>query len=58
MGTEATVGSAVEMVVNARAPGCHGEPLADASRTIEEWQTERRLDASVRVAGRPVGWRR
>jgi hypothetical protein len=45
-------------VVHARAPGCHGEPLADALRAIEEWQAERRLDASVRVAGRPVGSRR
>jgi hypothetical protein len=45
-------------VVHDRAPGCHGEPLADALRTIEEWQAERRLDASVRVASRPVGRRR
>jgi hypothetical protein len=44
-------------VVHARAPGCHGEPLADALRAIEEWQGERRVDASVRVADRPVGWR-
>ena len=42
-------------VVHARAPGRHGEPLADALRAIEEWQAERRLDGSVRVAGRPVG---
>ena len=35
--------------------GSHGEPLADALRAIEEWQAERRLDGSVRVAGRPVG---
>ena len=45
-------------VVHARTPGCHGEPLADALRAIEEWQAERRLGASVRVAGRPVGRRR
>jgi hypothetical protein len=45
-------------VVHARAPGCHGEPLADALRALEEWQAERRMDASVRIAGRPVGWRR
>jgi hypothetical protein len=45
-------------VVHARAPGCHGEPLADTLRTIEEWQAERRTDASVRVAGRPYGCRR
>jgi hypothetical protein len=50
--------TAERWVVHARAPGCHGEPLADALRAIEEWQAERRLDASVRVAGRPVGWRR
>jgi hypothetical protein len=45
-------------VVHARAPGCHGEPLAEALRAIEEWQAERRVDASVRVASRPVGRRR
>jgi hypothetical protein len=45
-------------VVHARAPGCHGEPLADALRAIEEWQSEGRMDAPVRVAGRPGGWRR
>jgi hypothetical protein len=44
-------------VVHARAPGCHGEPLADALRAIEEWQAERRRDASVRVPSRPVGRR-
>ena len=42
-------------VVHARAPGCHGEPLADALRAIDEWQGERRLDALIRVAGRPYG---
>jgi hypothetical protein len=50
--------TAERWVVHARAPGCHGEPLADALRAIEDWQTERRMDARVRVAGRPVGWRR
>jgi hypothetical protein len=45
-------------VVHARAPGCHGESLADALRAIREWRAERRLDASVRVAGRPVECRR
>ena len=45
-------------VVHARAPGTHGEPLADALRAIEEWQAERRLDAPVRVAGRPTESRR
>lgn len=45
-------------VVHARAPGCHGEPLADALRAIDEWQGERRLDALIRVAGRPHGSRR
>ena len=45
-------------VVHARAPGCHGEPLADALSAIADWQAERRLDASVRVARRSVGRRR
>jgi hypothetical protein len=45
-------------VVHARAPGSHGEQLAGALRAIAEWQAERRLDASVRVAGRPSGARR
>lgn len=40
-------------VVHARAPGRHGEPLADALRAIEEWRAERRIEAPVRVAGRP-----
>jgi hypothetical protein len=44
-------------VVHARAPGCNGEPLAEGLRAIEEWQAERRLDASVRVARRLYGWR-
>jgi hypothetical protein len=48
----------VRWVVHARAPGCHGEPLAEALRAIEAWQAERRMEASVRIAGRPVGWRR
>lgn len=39
-------------VVHARAPGCHGEPLADAVQAIEEWQAERRMAVSVRIAGR------
>ena len=47
--------TAQRWVVHARVPGSHGEPLADALRAIEEWQAERRLDGSVRVAGRPVG---
>ena len=37
-------------VVHARAPGCHGEPIADALRTIEKWRLERDMDAPVRVA--------
>jgi hypothetical protein len=41
-------------VVHARAPGCGGEPLEGALRAIEGWRAERRVDASVRVAGRPV----
>jgi len=36
-------------VVHARAPGCHGEPLADAVRAIEEWSAERGLEAMLRV---------
>jgi hypothetical protein len=50
--------TAERWLVHARAPGSHGEPLADALSAIAEWQAERRLDASVRVAGRPVGSRR
>lgn len=42
-------------VVHARAPGCHGEPLADALRAIEHWRAERRIEAPVRLAGRPDG---
>ena len=49
--------TAQRWVVHARVPGSHGEPLADALRAIEEWQAERRLDASVRVAARPIGRR-
>jgi hypothetical protein len=45
-------------VVPARAPGCHGEPLADALLAIEEWRSERGRHVSVRVAGRPHGSRR
>jgi hypothetical protein len=50
--------TAERWVVHARAPGSHGEPLADALSAIAEWQAERHLDASVRVASRPVGSRR
>jgi hypothetical protein len=50
--------TAERWVVHARAPGCHGEPVADALGAIEEWEAERRMDASVRLAGRPVGRRR
>jgi hypothetical protein len=45
-------------VVHARAPGCHGEPLADALLAIQEWRAERGVDVSVRVADRPHGSRR
>jgi hypothetical protein len=45
-------------LVHARAPGCHGVPLADALLAIEEWRAERGMDVSVRVAGRPHGSRR
>ena len=40
-------------VVHARSPGCHGEQLADALATIEEWRGEYGRDASVRVNGGP-----
>jgi hypothetical protein len=37
-------------VVHARAPGCHGEPLAGALSAIEKWLAERDLeDAPIRV---------
>ena len=36
-------------VVHASAPGCHGEPLAEALHAIDEWCAERRLEISVRV---------
>ncbi|NUR77410.1 MAG: hypothetical protein HOQ28_14135 [Thermoleophilia bacterium] len=40
--------------VHARAPGCHGEPLADALRAIEVWRVERGLESSsCRVRGLP-----
>jgi hypothetical protein len=47
--------AAERWVVHARAPGWHGESLADALGTIEEWRAERRLDAPVRVGGNPDG---
>ncbi len=50
--------TAERWVVHARAPGPDSEPLAGALSAIAEWQAERRLDASVRVAGRPIGRRR
>jgi hypothetical protein len=37
-------------VVHARVPGSDGEALASAMRAIEEWQAERGIDASVRIA--------
>jgi hypothetical protein len=37
------------------APGCQGEPLKDALRAIEERQADRRMEASVRVAGGAYG---
>jgi hypothetical protein len=40
-------------VVHARTPGCHGEDLADALRTIDDWLAERGLEsASCRVGDR------
>jgi hypothetical protein len=47
--------TAERWVVHARAPGCHGESLADALRAIEEWRTERRMADSVRSGDRPDG---
>jgi hypothetical protein len=41
-------------VVHARTPGCHGEDLGDALRTIDDWVAERGLEkVSCRVDGRP-----
>ena len=41
-------------VVHARTPGCHGEGLADALRTIDDWVHERRLGGtSCRIDARP-----
>jgi hypothetical protein len=42
-------------IVHAQAPGGNGEPLTGALRAIEDWRSERRLDAPVRVGGRPNG---
>jgi hypothetical protein len=40
-------------VVHARAPGCHGEDLADALRAIDDWVAERGLESvSCRFGGR------
>ncbi len=36
-------------VVHASAPGCRGEPLAEALHAIDAWCAERRLEPSVRV---------
>jgi hypothetical protein len=41
-------------VVHAKTPGSHGESLADALDVIEEWQTTRDINASVRVTGHPT----
>lgn len=40
-------------VVHANAPGYRGQPLARALEAVDEWSTERRLEASCRVGGRP-----
>ena len=47
--------TAERWVVHAQVPGHNGEPLADALRTIDEWRSERSVDAPVRVGGRPNG---
>jgi hypothetical protein len=45
-------------VVHARAPGGRGEPCADALGAIEDWQAERRMDASACIADFAVAcWR-
>ena len=40
-------------VVHARAPGCHGESVAEALGVIEEWKAKRGVNASVRVPATP-----
>jgi hypothetical protein len=40
-------------VVHASAPGCRGEPLAEALAAIDDWCAERRLEPSVRVDSNP-----
>jgi hypothetical protein len=50
--------SAEWWVVHARAPGCHGEQVADALAAIDQWREERGTEASVRVDGRPQEQRR
>ena len=42
-------------VVHARTPGCHGEPLSEALRAIEEWRDGRSLDAPVRLNAQTRG---
>jgi hypothetical protein len=50
--------SAERWVVHARSPGCHGEPLDAALSAIEQWRSERELEAAVRVDRRSQGVRR
>jgi hypothetical protein len=45
--------TAERWIVHAQAPGCHGGPRNGALRATDEWRSERRLNASVRVGGRP-----
>jgi hypothetical protein len=47
--------TAERWVVHARAPGFHGEPLAQALRAIAKWQADRRLDVPVHIADRHHG---
>ena len=42
-------------VVHARTPGCHGEPLSEAYRAIEDWRAGRSLDAPVRLSTQAHG---
>jgi hypothetical protein len=44
--------TAERWVVHARAPGWHGETLADALLAVEDWRADRRTSASVRLTGR------
>jgi hypothetical protein len=42
-------------VVHASTPGCHGEPLSEALRAIEEWCAGRSLDVPIRLNAQTPG---